>query len=345
MPIEPLPIASGDNVANLLFALEIDALVRGIVSQGEIGWDDDSLVEWYIDHAVAPGELEAYREEYRTALDEAKGAILSELIQEIDRKVELLGPVYPFKTNMVEGILLEREIPEHCLPQTICYLWLALFRASQEKNDLLTVTAVEKANIRSLFEKAFEIISAYAVMGRADGPAWYFGSSRSVKKLLRILTHVTRRVRSGAVKQYEQLQENQLQDNDGGVDALLIERRDDATAFLIGATIQLSDRRKKIVGPEAILRFNDYFVNRITAAIQGVLTVPYDKTDREKINCAAKNCLYFHADLIIEYLGNIEWTANRETRHLRLNLRKLSSDLIKALNLADADPFNGCAWV
>ncbi len=198
--IELAPIISGDTVNWTLSAIEIVAMIHGSVRINDLAWDEGALGTWYIETRVEPELQSAYREELRTALDEAKEATLSELVAEVQRRRDLLGAAYPFRVSLDDGILLEVDPENECLPQTACYMWMTLFNASQSSDDHLAMAEDTRAAIRKSFEKVFEIISAYAILGRADGSVWYLGASRSVEKLLRILGHVTRRIGSGTVK-------------------------------------------------------------------------------------------------------------------------------------------------
>jgi hypothetical protein len=342
--IDLAPITSGAAVNDTLSAIEVVALLRGAVRVDELVWDDDALTSWYIDERVDPELQAAYREESRTAVDEAREVTLGELAAEMERRRDLLGLAYPFTTNIREGLFLELGPNEACIPQTACYLWLALFRASQSDDDHLTLSQNAKDAVRTHFANVFEIISAYALLGRADGPIWYLGSSRSVDRLLAILGYITSRIASGEVKARHQLLANQINANDAGIDAILIERQEPFVGYLLGATIQKSDRRKKIIGRDEVLRFHDFFVNRIGSVFLGVLATPYEPREDERINCADRRCLYFHGDLIMELLGKSVNCVARETRHLRYVLRAQGRKLHQSLAGPDVAPLINCPW-
>lgn len=344
MKIELAPITSGSAITTTLSAIEIVALISGAVRVDELVWDDDALANWYIEDRVENELRATYREELKTAIDEAKEVTISELIAEAEKRQKLLGEAYPFRLSLEDGLLLELRGPDDCLPQTACYLWLCLFRASQSKDDHLTLSDAAKAIIRSHFENVFEIISAYALLGRADGPVWYLGSSRSISRLLRILNHITKRVGSGTPLVRSQLRANQVAANDAGIDVILVERQNPATGYLLGATIQKSDRRKKIIGRDEVIRFQDFFLHRINAVFIGVLATPYDEREDELINCVDRNCLYFHADVIIERLGQSLACAQRETRHLRYTLRAAGKALQTQLTPSNEPNVVTCPW-
>lgn len=338
------PINSGSAIGNTLSAVEVIALLRGSVRVDELIWDEDALTNWYIDERVEL-ELQAdYREEIRTAIDEAKEVTVSEILAEIEKRQGLLGEAYPFRSKLDEGVLLELRDDVACLPQTACYLWIAVFRASQSNDDHLTLDDAAKDAIRSHFANAFEIISAYALLGRADGPSWYLGSVRSADKLLKVLNYVTGRVGSGSVKTRYQLQANQINANDGGIDVILVERRMPPMGYLLGATIQKADRRKKIIGRDEVQRFHDFFVRRIGAVFVGVLATPYDPREDERINCEDRQCLYFHGDVIMELLGKSLACVERETKHLRYSLREYGRKLQQALIEPGGAPLVNCPW-
>lgn len=143
---------------------------------------------------------------------------------------------------------------------------------------------------------------------RSPTLVWRLGDSRDVRDLLTRLTTITTRIGSGAVKTYEQLQKNQVGSNDAGVDVIAIEARNGGTqrdlpAYLVGVTIQKSDRRKKIVGIDEVRRFVSYLINMPRLAYLGVLAIPFMGTDLEHENCSEKQCLYITKVEVLEYLG------------------------------------------
>src|SRR5688500_12751801 len=98
--IELTPITSGSAVATILSAVETVALINGSVRTDDLVWDDDALVAWYIEQRVDPEFQAAYSEEPKTALDEAREVITSELVSEIRTRQQALGAAYPFDFDL-----------------------------------------------------------------------------------------------------------------------------------------------------------------------------------------------------------------------------------------------------
>ncbi len=112
----------------------------------------------------------------------------------------------------------------------------------------------------------------------------------------------------------------------------------------MGATIQQTNRWKKIIGHDEVKRFHDFFEHRIGAVFLGVLATPYDPREDEKLNCEDRQCLYFNGDVIMEMLGRSVNCVARETRHLRYSLREYGRRLQRALIEPGGDPLVNCPW-
>jgi hypothetical protein len=187
---------------------------------------------------------------------------------------------------------------------------------------------------------------------RAPARVWYFGDSRDVREFLRRLESVVNIVGNGAVKPFDQLQANQTGANDAGVDLMAIPTHHDTvwpntTAYLVGATIQKSDRSNKIVGLGQITRYRDYFLPGPMLAYQGVLVIPFERKPSEALNCRDKNCVYITKIDILRILADYP-TGSRRLQNIhspRRKMRKKSRDLQTSATLVSKGGNLKIAWV
>ena len=113
---------------------------------------------------------------------------------------------------------------------------------------------------------------------------------------------------SGTVREEEELEANQINVNDGGVDAFGLTTHQgniqpDAECYVLGATLQKDSRKHKIVGPAELGRLRGFFHHGPNVAYTGVLAVPFEGTDAEANNCRDENCVYFPLEAIQTNLG------------------------------------------
>ncbi|MBX7540488.1 hypothetical protein [Qipengyuania sphaerica] len=342
MKIEVAPVATGEEIRTIAFAIELAAFFNGEVRVDSIEWDIDPLTDWYINSEVAEEERDAYLEERQQAEDEAREATLSRLVSVFKERSKSLGAVYPLELDLENGVLLRRVENFACVPQVACYIWLALFRASHSAYECLIVDGESRSKIHSHFKNVFELIAAFSAIGQFPGYAWYLGSSRDVKKLLRRLGYVTHRVGSGVVKNIDAMDINQVNDNDGGVDVLLYRQGQVPIIHLVGATIQKQQRKNKIMGQREKERFRRFFQNNINLPLQGILAIPFEKSEVDALNCAEEDCLYFHAENIIDSLGMVSSYEPAKYRHLGLQLRDKTIGGLRDLSLDEADVIKDC---
>ena len=324
---------NGDDVKSLAFAIEVLAFLRGSVREDDLEWDSDPLREWYIRTIVDKADEAAYKEEQQLAEDEARESILHELQSFFRARSALLSKGYPFRMERENGILLRREGDFEFSVGSACYLWLALFRASHAQSECLVMMSEHKKSIHTLFTDAFELVVAFAALGGHKGYCWRLGSSRDTRTLNKRLNYISRRVGSGLVKSINDLAINQANDNDGGIDVIHYKEPAEPQIRLIGATIQRTNRRNKIMTEVGKKRFRRLFQNEIALPHLAVLAVPFDSSEAEELNCAEADCHYYHGDLLIDYIGRLDDVSSRTTRHITLSLAYYTKELLNELGV------------
>jgi hypothetical protein len=114
----------------------------------------------------------------------------------------------------------------------------------------------------------------------------------------------------GAIlKNVGDLQDHQRNRNDLGVDVLSIkvfggQFRQDSHMVLLGATIQKSQLRNKIMGGPEIMAFRGFFLAIPGVPIWTALAVPHDFNRTLQLNCAEQNCIYIHFEDILMHIAN-----------------------------------------
>ncbi|MGE0290580.1 MAG: hypothetical protein AB7I42_29880 [Bradyrhizobium sp.] len=337
------PITNGDHAEVIASGMEIRALFSGETKWDDLEWDRDLLIDWY-NNVYAPNQnLEPFpTEEGQMAFDEAQVAIKAEVRSILDRRSEMLGNGYPFERDEDSGTPLRRRDLNNCTPQMVSYLWLSFFEAINSEWASIDVNERFLIAFRATFEKIFEAVVCFAMLGKADGPIWYLGNVRGIHKLLKSFRHISRRMGSGLVKTHAQLNLVQRAANDSGIDVVLIERQQDATMFLVGATIQKKNRRSKVIGIDERNRFRGFFVQQIRATTQGIMAVPFPYSEFDAELCLEKDCQYLHLDLIRQKLGLSVGRALGEVRHASLALRSYSRTFTAAAGLSQPLQAAGC---
>lgn len=101
-----------------------------------------------------------------------------------------------------------------------------------------------------------------------------------------------------------------------------------ASLILVGATVQINQIDRKIVGEEARRRFSDYFADR-PAAFQGALVRPADSDPLTVEKCRVKDCLLYTYEHIWRCLGKriTDPNARRYFYYLDRQVRNLSKSL------------------
>lgn len=342
MTIRLAPISSGEDLESIAFAIEVVALFDGEVRNDELEWDIDLIREWYIETEVDAEDYEAYVAEPQLAEDEARQSILARLSRMFAKRSQQLGDAYPLLLEPEGGTLLRRVDDVACLPQTACYFWLSLFRATHSRLDCLLISDVNRKIIHRNFANVFELVAGYAMLSEVSGRVWLLGSSRSVHTLLRRLSHVARSAGTGKPKVFEDLIADQINDNDGGVDLVQHVKSDIPVIQIVGATIQKANRRQKVMGQSARRRIRDFMHQQIQLPIEGFMAVPFSRSDVDEAMCAAEECKYLYDENIFNALGQSVNAGRRDDRHLLIRLRQHTSDLLEALELNERDFVKNC---
>lgn len=351
MRIEFQPIGNVGDAAAWLPLIETMTFFDGQCTISDLEWDDDELRRSLIER-TSDRELRAdYEAEPRFAIDQAKSEFISELVELLDERATILQEHSPFIRSTSATTFLIRKDASETTDAGLAYAWLVFFWTINSASELVIVDKDEVKAFGRLFDDVFEVIAAMVMAARSPTLVWRLGDSRDVRELLTRLTTITSRIGSGAVKTYDQLQKNQLGSNDGGVDVIAIEARNGGTqrdlpAYLVGVTIQKSDRRKKIVGIDEVRRFVSYLLNMPKLAYLGVLAIPFVGTDLEHENCSEKQCLYITKVEVLEYLGR--YPADRRsqltTARARHWMRKLSRSSQSQATFVNAKGETRLAW-
>lgn len=340
------PVTSGECAAAIASAMEIRTLLQEETRWADLEWDRDLLISWYNEvHAPQQGLEPFPTEEGQMAFDEARTVIRSELRAILDHRSAILGANYPFDRDEESGVALRLRGLSGCTPQMVAYLWLSLFEAIDSDGVSLEISEATTQAIRSEFAKAFEAVVCFAMLGKADGPIWYLGHIRGVHKLLKLFGYICRRVGSGIPKTHAQLNSLQRATNDAGIDVVLVERQQDATMFLVGATIQKTNRRQKVIGADSRARFRAFFLQPVRATTQGVMAVPFSYSETDADLCSEKECQYLHLDLIREKLGLSAGKALGELRHSSLALRHYTRTLANGIGITLPLRAAGCQQI
>ncbi|OYY89133.1 MAG: hypothetical protein B7Y45_13530 [Sphingomonas sp. 28-66-16] len=356
MNIDFEPIASVRDVAEVLAVIELRTLFYGTTYVADLEWDEDALLSSFLEQIDDPAVREDYRAEPTAGIQEAKGRLLSDLYALIEKRHGALAAHTPFNWDFSNGVLLDQRDQAELTAVAIGYLWLSLFWLMQSDKNYLIIDTEHRTAFLRIFAAVFELICCFVVTGRTNVATWYLGDSRDVGGFLGRLERISRACGSGVVKPRGELEPNQTGANDGGVDLIAVEIQDgairrDALAYLIGATLQRSDRRGKIMGIPEINRFTGYFSAKPVLAYKGMLAVPFARSEIEELNCRDQDCLYIGQEDILYYLGRIpEGRARGRLRRPGLKLLRATASFAGKLVMADNGqgrtiPSDRCALV
>nr|WP_303705185.1 hypothetical protein [Brevundimonas naejangsanensis] len=343
MKLDFQPISSVKDAEEVLGIIEIRSLFHGLTYIADLEWDEDALLASFLDQVEDTKLREDYTQERAVGIQEAKDHLLSDLRRLIEERHGSLGENSPFEWRFHEEVLLERKEFSALTMAGIGYLWLSLHWLLQSEKDYLVVAVEDAEAFRRAFTAVFEQICCYAISGRQPTAVWYFGAGRSVKDFLSRLRDMTAACGNGQVKSFNQLERNQIGANDAGVDLIAIEVqggqiRRNALAFLVGATLQKSDRRGKIMGMPEVNRFTAYFQRAPLLAYKGVLAIPFARSEIEELNCRDQDCLYIPREEMILFLGQAPTAAHPgRLRYPAALLRRATNTLAKSLVMASND--------
>lgn len=343
MRIDFEPIASVSDVEEVAAVIEIRTLFYGATYVADLEWDEDALLASFLEQVEDSATREDFAQEPAAGVQEAKDRLLSELYAYIAKRHGGLAQNSPFRWRFADGLLLEWRDRSELTMASIGYLWMTFHGLLQSDKNYLVMDNADREKFRLAFTAAFEQICCYAIAGYRPTAVWYFGSGRSVADFLLQLRNLTLACGNGKPKTYDQLEQNQRGANDGGVDLIAVEHhegtiRNSALAFLVGATLQKSDRRGKIMGTPEIDRFTSFFQDKPLLGYQGILAVPFPRSLIEAQNCRDQGGLYFGREDLLLYLGQAP--TGRTRGHLRYpgaKLQRATEDLIDGLVMASND--------
>lgn len=256
------------------------------------------------------GEREDFLEESQFALQAAKEEIESMILEAARHNESLLDQLYPFEIAPRDGILLARKANVRNNFEGLCYLSIQLhllYAYDHLEFGSITGGRVEKPHLdfTQPFEKLFEVIAGISVASNIEGYLVLLSESRSASTLLTNLKEVCRVSGAGEPKNQAQLNINQIAANDGGIDAVVLDKNGAELheTTLIGATIQKSALLNKMVSTVSINRFKGFLVDGdALAPYRGCFAHPMPSSPGKKGQCGLANCTYFHKDLILQYL-------------------------------------------
>ncbi len=297
-----------DDVEDALAIAEFWAIVKGGFSITDFEWDDDELIASYIDTIVDPLMRKDLTQEPSFALSEAKDEFARQIHVSIENRKRSLGGRYPFHYEPNEDLFLVLPNREALDFQALSYCWVSFYNAAQSDRHLVSMANADRKQLVREFAAIFEFICCYALAVRSAGPVWHLGKERSTATLLRRLSEICKFIGSGAAKNFKDLEVHLAYSNDGGVDVFGVYApagafQKGSQAFLLGATIQKTDRKRKIVGPEAAAEFQGLFSTVPLLPFHGVLAVPFEFDQAEAERCRIRQCIYLSRAEIILLLG------------------------------------------
>ncbi len=308
MKIEFQPIANVGDALAWVPLIETMTIFDGQCTISDLEWDEDELRQSLIERTADMSLRADYEAEPQFAVDQAKSEFLSDLVEQLDERARVLGNHSPFTRPKSSTTFLLRKDARNTTEAGLAYAWLVLFWTINSPPEFVIVDREEVKAFGRVFDDVFEVIAAMVMAAHSPSYVWRLGDSRDVREFLSRLDKIAVRAGSGSVKAFGQLRVNQIGANDAGVDVIALGTRQgavqrDTPAFLIGVTIQKSDRRKKIIGIDEVARFVSYFQNPPKIVFSGVLAIPFTGTELEHENCSERRCLYITKQEVVEHLG------------------------------------------
>ena len=348
MKIEFAPITSFQQCTSAALVLELSAVLSGVGLLEDIQPDLALLLD---EMRANPHdfdleeEVEFLEEEGFAAENLAREKLVLKVSSILGEREETFGSAYPFVFGDGDGVVVNLKPVEHIGPAGLAVIALSLFTVLEDR-DLAQISKDDRTKFSKLFEPVFEVVCALALVADNEGVVWWNGRSRSRRTFLRQLNLIRDFVGSGQVRTEGQLQANQVGVNDGGVDAFGIATVQgvvgpDSNCVLLGATLQRSSRRTKIVGPAELQRLDDFFFNRPNLTFTGMLAIPFNRSEAEAQDCSAEKCRYFPIEAIFRNLSLVaeknlvpiaEPYVTRLGRHLVSKSRKLAAQLAITIN-------------
>lgn len=338
MRAELQPISSVAHEEDIFGVVEAIALLTGECYVDDMRWDEDSLLESFLETLEDPEMRLDYEAEPAAGLQLAKDQVIAQLREKIEQRHTELGSHSPFEWDFGRELLLRRK--RRVSPVGIAYGWLSIFTLLQSDNDYLAFDPDPKGFL-SAFDKVFEAVACYAVAGRRPSALWYLGEVKSARTLLERLTALTEFCGSGQVKAWNQLTSYEKRANDGGVDVIAVSSQTgvvdpDSEIYLVGATIQQTARRNKAVGQSSITRIRRYLLQQINLPFMGVMAVPFPFSELDAAICGDANCVYIPREYVLRSLANqpLNWTYKKYLASPSSSIIKHTRSLMEVIDLA-----------
>ena len=339
---------SADANSDVLAAWELAAFFMGEASPKDLPIDEDLDLNWYISERVAEEDKGSYAEEVNFANTEMMESFEKELLKLALERSEALGDCYPLGISNNNQLVRRNDTSLNTVGAS--YLLLQFFRghaAGTIEIDGIddAEVAQKKAKFESLFRKVFEYIAGYTVSGGRKGVPHMTSHCRSSQRLQKLLTHICKKIGAGAVKPYNIWNARQLAANDGGIDCLIHAggpgTPGDAEIILVGATVQKNKIDEKIVGPEKINFFTNFFSTQ-PAAFRGALVRAQDENEITKYKCIEKNCLIYTYENVWRLMGK-RYSGDYQLKsisRLDANARKLLFEFSKSVFLHEHEKYS-----
>lgn len=323
-------------------AMEITAGIAGNCMLEDLPIDEEQLLDQMLENAREFGieaEVEILGGERLSGKQLAREKFGNRVSKILEDRNRILCGGHPF--DLVSGYepgLIRHEVMTNC-PVYGAAFALTLFSLLEDQ-EIIQISERDRIEFRRKFQELFELISAYALSAKVEGVVWWTGHVRERRTFLKQLKRLIRIVGYGVIKSENQLEGNQTNVNDGGVDAIGVSTHEgvvdaDAVCFVLGATSQHGARIDKIVGEPEISKLRAFFVHVPTVVFQGILSIPYSGGEPEALDCRSQNCMYFPQAVIERNLG-IASTKEYE-KSTSPYIRLLDKQMIKKLSLAIDD--------
>ena len=342
MKIKFAPFTRFDQAEIAAKAMEITAGIAGHCMLEDLAIDEDELLDQMLENAeefdieTEAKNLVEERFSGKKLAREKFGYLVSKVLKDRNRK---LSAGHPFDLEIGdEPSLVRHEILTNA-PIYGAAFALTLFILLEDQ-EVVEISDKDREVFRRKFGELFELIAAHALSSKVEGIVWWTGKARGRTIFLKQLSRLARIIGNGTIKSEDQLEDNQIHVNDGGVDAIGVSTHEgvveaDAICFLLGATYQRNERKNKIVGAREISRFREFFVNVPTVAFQGILSIPYSEVNAEAQDCRDQNCVYFPQAVIERNLGIASTKEYAESTLPYVKL--LGKQMIDALSLTTND--------
>lgn len=360
MKIEFAPVLRFNQVENAATILELSALLDGVGTIDNAQLDLEQLLNEMKSDLPKFGletEEEFLNEEGFAGAKLAKEKFGQSLMAILDDRSQLLGAAYPYTLEYSDGPVVSAKAASEIGGCGLAWISMSVFNLLEDR-ELCQISKEDRTGFTAHFEKIFELIAALALAGDCEGVVWWNGASRSRRTFLRQLRHIRNFVGSGRVRGEAELEENQLSVNDGGVDAFAIWTVDGkatpaSRCSLLGATLQRTARRQKIVGTPELDRLRSFFNPSPLVTFEGILAIPFDLSESEAQECRNQNCRYFPIEVIYQHLSLLAGRAtippvqpyrDRLEKNLLSKTRALAEVLTVRLNgrdLSFAPQLNG----